>query len=629
MNYILKDNNYQGPVETLVQGTHRHKFFKRPLIPVLQSVPPDVVMSIPEEHINAAKIASEEQEEEPLAKTVEIQTDYRESGTQTDPFTPDYVIERGQTPEVLTIAHLNYGRGLPASMAEMELIEQMREKRAFENALPPTSDEACFTLRRKLMEEQEFREWGKREDDIKRLQNERLNLLQSALVEREKESEDNHARRIEDIRLKKTEDKEKAVAKIQRKRIKVLRKMFKARKNLDNKGAKRDIIQEYSNFGSIVYAPITRDGLSLDKLASKYEVQPDALSTYQGVTELSESLPSRLLKTKTDVTKIKSIFKKNLTRNQRQHQAALAKMQENIDKIYETKDEEELKKDHEQKKYKNEFVRPDTPERPNRRSTDTASNYFEAYKAALLLQRLIRGRAEQNMMFEGKEKRLDLIAELRITEEWRQASDQQEERNIIQNYQERVLDGVAEGLQAELIASTMEELSKELVRFKQERKIAAMVHMAEQDRRRREAEESGRRQAENILTQREDYLFKELMSVHQGRVDNYLQNIISNAVDDASTKQAYDEARLKVQRLNKILDKMEQKKNKPEMIVKDLMSSFLIPDIQRRKLQRQVQFEQKRFMESARKAIQSAVSQAGQKLEQEDVLRYDPSNRER
>ena len=629
MNYILKDNNYQGPVETLVQGTHRHKFFKRPLIPVLQSVPPDVVMSIPEEHINAAKIASEEQEEEPLAKTVEIQTDYRESGTQTDPFTPDYVIERGQTPEVLTIAHLNYGRGLPASMAEMELIEQMREKRAFENALPPTSDEACFTLRRKLMEEQEFREWGKREDDIKRLQNERLNLLQSALVEREKESEDNHARRIEDIRLKKTEDKEKAVAKIQRKRIKVLRKMFKARKNLDNKGAKRDIIQEYSNFGSIVYAPITRDGLSLDKLASKYEVQPDALSTYQGVTELSESLPSRLLKTKTDVTKIKSIFKKNLTRNQRQHQAALAKMQENIDKIYETKDEEELKKDHEQKKYKNEFVRPDTPERPNRRSTDTASNYFEAYKAALLLQRLIRGRAEQNMMFEGKEKRLDLIAELRITEEWRQASDQQEERNIIQNYQERVLDGVAEGLQAELIASTMEELSKELVRFKQERKIAAMVHMAEQDRRRREAEESGRRQAENILTQREDYLFKELMSVHQGRVDNYLQNIISNAVDDASTKQAYDEARLKVQRLNKILDKMEQKKNKPEMIVKDLMSSFLIPDIQRRKLQRQVQFEQKRFMESARKAIQSAVSQAGQKLEQEDVLKYDPSNREK
>jgi len=69
------------------------------------------------------------------------------------------------------------------------------------------------------------------------------------------------------------------------------------------------------------------------------------------------------------------------------------------------------------------------------------------------------------MMFEGKEKRLDLIAELRITEEWKQSSDQ-DEKNIIQNYQERVLDGVAEGLQAEIIADTLSNLSNELVRFK-------------------------------------------------------------------------------------------------------------------------------------------------------------------
>jgi hypothetical protein len=80
--------------------------------------------------------------------------------------------------------------------------------------------------------------------------------------------------------LKKTENKERALAKIQRKRIKVLRKMYKARKNVEIKGKKRDIIEEYANFGSTVYAPITREGLSLDKKANKYEVQPEALSTY-------------------------------------------------------------------------------------------------------------------------------------------------------------------------------------------------------------------------------------------------------------------------------------------------------------------------------------------------------------
>lgn len=117
-------------------------------------------------------------------------------------------------------------------------------------------------------------------------------------------------------------------------------------------------------------------------------------------------------------------------------------------------------------------------------------------KGIILLQRLLRGRAIQNMMFEGKEKRLDLIAELRATEEWKAVSDLEEEKVLLENYQERVLDGVSEALQASIISKTMDHLSKELVRFKQERTIAAMVRLAEDVRRRREAEESGKRQAE-------------------------------------------------------------------------------------------------------------------------------------
>jgi hypothetical protein len=82
----------------------------------------------------------------------------------------------------------------------------------------------------------------------------------------------------------------------------------------------------------------------------------------------------------------------------------------------------------------------------------------------------------------------------------------------------------------------MYNLSKELVRLKQERRIAAMVRLAEDDRRRREAQESGRRQAEQKLRQREDELYKELLSVHQGSVDSYLQAIITKTVDNASAE---------------------------------------------------------------------------------------------
>lgn len=284
------------------------------------------VMQIPVERIESAK----EPIPEPKTKTTEVQTVFRESEAQTDPFSPPHVFDKNNVPEVLSISNFKFASGLPASMAEMELIEQMREKRAFDNALPPTSDEACFILRRRLMEEQEFRDWNKREDDIKRLQNERLNLLQSALVEREKDTEEKHAQRTEEIRLKKTENKERALAKIQRKRIKVLRKMYKARKNVEIKSSKRDIIEEYANFGSTVYAPITRDGLSLDKKANKYEVQPEALSSYAGLQELHNVLmvnKPQVFDSRIDVSKVKFQFKKQLNRKEREHMQALQKAQ--------------------------------------------------------------------------------------------------------------------------------------------------------------------------------------------------------------------------------------------------------------------------------------------------------------
>jgi hypothetical protein len=55
----------------------------------------------------------------------------------------------------------------------------------------------------------------------------------------------------------------------------------------------------------------------------------------------------------------------------------------------------------------------------------------------------------------------------------------------------------------------------------------------------------------------------------------------------ASSLQAFKEAQLKVKKLNNIIDKMEERRNKPEVLIKDLVSSFLIPDVQRKKIQRQ------------------------------------------
>ena len=46
----------------------------------------------------------------PATKTVEVQTDYRDGETQTDPYTPEYVVTPGSQPELLTLASLMYGK---------------------------------------------------------------------------------------------------------------------------------------------------------------------------------------------------------------------------------------------------------------------------------------------------------------------------------------------------------------------------------------------------------------------------------------------------------------------------------------------------------------------------------------
>jgi hypothetical protein len=63
----------------------------------------------------------------------------------------------------------------------------------------------------------------------------------------------------------------------------------------------------------------------LDKKANKYEVQPEALSTYQGLQELSRTLPNKIFEQRVSVNQVKFDFKKSLTRKEDAHIIALKK----------------------------------------------------------------------------------------------------------------------------------------------------------------------------------------------------------------------------------------------------------------------------------------------------------------
>lgn len=122
-------------------------------------------------------------------------------------------------------------------------------------------------------------------------------------------------------------------------------------------------------------------------------------------------------------------------------------------------------------------------------------------------------------MFDGKEKRLALIDELLIVANIDTIDKKKEQDLLLKQHIQRVKNAFLEGLQGNAITQTLEELSKELLRFKEEKKIFSYVKKAEKSRRLREAEETGTRMAEKQLRAREDVLHKEIMKVHQNSID--------------------------------------------------------------------------------------------------------------
>lgn len=71
----------------------------------------------------------------------------------------------------------------------------------------------------------------------------------------------------------------------------------------------------------------------------------------------------------------------------------------------------------------------------------------------------------QNIMYEGKEKRLALIEELLTVAQIEDLQEDVVEKILMDAHNERVQNALIEALQGDVISSTMDALAKELIRF--------------------------------------------------------------------------------------------------------------------------------------------------------------------
>lgn len=182
--------------------------------------------------------------------------------------------------------------------------------------------------------------------------------------------------------------------------------------------------------------------------------------------------------------------------------------------------------------------------------------------AAHLLQKLIRGRFVQTQMYESKQRQLNLINELR----------QKHTTEKPQSIQPEPSDNRFEStIQAEYIGKTLDFLTKELVRKREMIRHQAMVKLATKTRLIREVEESGKRQLELIERSMESEIYNQITKVNQETIDTFLQDIISTSIQDTSTLHALEQIKVFA----------NQPYVETEMVVQDLMTSFLIPYIEK------------------------------------------------
>jgi hypothetical protein len=490
----------------MVSGTQRYKYFKRPIMPRVNAYPPQILLAptVASGMENNPLVPVPVEEDIPT-KEMAVQTAYRESEAQTLPYTPEYVLAEGKDdPEVLLLKNLTYNNGLPLGKKQIEMIEFARAKRDMEMNLPPFTDEASLNLRKRLMEQQEMKEFKIRENEMDLARERKLEKLNDMLSERESANEFMTSQRLESVRLLKMEEREQILLKLRNKRIKILRRLAHQRNIYDpvlSDTPERDIITDYFDRGSVVYAPIKREGKYLDPKVENFDINTRTapLTNINNIVNLEYTIPRSYMnetnedgnllsksgpvgatagpkftgasRTVNRVMAAEPRLTSAAQRNLRQTKRDIEEMhqiltQKKFDQLHGSKPASGRNRTattaseppttastlgggggQQQPKFgtllsKKPKGRPPTPDLTRDRTQvyvppedeDLSPVLQQAPKppveeispfkfdhefqlAVTLLQRLIRGRAVQNIMFEGKYRRRELIAELKAADE--------------------------------------------------------------------------------------------------------------------------------------------------------------------------------------------------------------------
>ncbi|XP_013174377.1 PREDICTED: protein MAATS1-like [Papilio xuthus] len=558
---------------------------------------------------------------------------YRESSAQTIPWQAEArpAEDCETTPEVLFLDKLQWGPGhpyrqgdLPADFHTTEIINKMRHARKWMELVDKGQFPGWMKKRDDIIKDVETKDWIFREAEIDELQDIRLVLLHRLQTEQRRRRTSRVSNKLAKLWHEKKKEMDRKVEIIRRTRDRELRKLSARH----SKGGRAGVLQDMraSRGGgsptvnaydptSMLHAPLSRNGYQARRKHAEITYDPSllVLEDHQKAAEppawlercgqdLKHSCSGHHLPRDTTQlcereTKWSEKFLKNLHDDLKKARLGATLTAAGPLRVLKPRRQ-------------TTNLRPPTPE-VEAVDDDDEDNH----QHALLLQKIIRGRAVQNLMFEGRTRAAELTEELKTTH-----GLQKEDKARIAREEARARDHIALRTEAEqkedavtalvdelcggAVAAALDFLEKELRRLKEERKHHAFILIALREKTMREAAEAGRRQKEEHRRREHDEMFKRVLGVTQETVDAYLKEIIQEGVELASEEDAVKMALGKADKIDEAMrNNGSMSTAEQNELVAELVQQFLLPEAHKAASRHRISAAQESKVETARKTI--------------------------
>ncbi|CAH8594066.1 unnamed protein product [Schistosoma curassoni] len=369
------------------------------------------------------------------------------------------------------------------------------------------------------------------------MQEVRLNVIVQLLRRREQRKQEVISRRLDQKWSESCAQNETKCRAIKYRYIGELRKLLKLRLAAKEYKFKRDMIMDYAKPSSQVFAPLTRLGVFPDRSSERYVVKNIYSSRYEGLLTLEARLPRFAFQPRIRLQQPKLHTKDGFLKRKYRHQKELAELHDYLQKPSVSERHTALRKPRFLQKIEKPMPRPITSDYITIKSEESERQEV----AVIMLQQLIRGRAIQTQMYEGKRKRSELIAESRSTHALLEDEQAQKKREKL------------------TILAKQEDFS---------------------------------------------HLLHQLVKVHEDTVDSYLINIAGLAVNSAADYLAKEEISTLAQKIEQAnLYELNRGELETNELAAELIHNFLIPFVNKSSHELHEERRKRKYLNGAHREI--------------------------